>query len=80
MTTLELKSNFHKLIDSFGNEGILTKFYEIMSNAKVMKEQTLWSKLSNEEQEELIDIIAESKEETNLIDNSKMKAKHSKWL
>jgi len=80
MTTIEIKSNFHKLIDNIENENILTKFYEIMLNAKAMKEESLWTSLTQKEQEELLEIEKESQDPANLIDHSEMKSKHKKWL
>jgi len=38
MTKIELKSNFHNLIDTINDESILKKFYELMSRAKDNKE------------------------------------------
>ena len=49
MNTLELKSNFHMLIDNISNEKILSSFYEIMSSLNEHKEGSLWAKLSVEE-------------------------------
>jgi hypothetical protein len=80
MSAIELKSNFHKLIDSISNETLLAKFFEIMSNASTSKSQSLWDKLSLEEQQELLEIEKESRNESNLISNDDMKSKHNKWL
>jgi len=41
MTTVELKTNFHQLIDKISNEAMLVKFYEIMSTANVSNEGSL---------------------------------------
>jgi hypothetical protein len=80
MTTIELKSNFHKLIDNFNNDSVLSKFYEILSRVKESKEGSLWDKLSPDEQEELLIIEKESHNSTNLIHHSEMMKKHKKWL
>ena len=79
MTTLELKSNFHSLIDTINDETILSRFYEIISTLKNSKEGTLWNRLSKEEKEELLQ-IEKNIHSSNLISNSEMQNKHSKWL
>ena len=80
MTTIELKSNFHNLIDNINDESILSKFYDLLSRAKDTKEGFLWNKLSQKEQDELIQIERESSNPANLISNPEMQQKHKKWL
>lgn len=80
MNTLELKSNFHKLIDSIDNENILSSFYEIMSSANSHSEGSLWARLSPEERQELIEIEKETQNDDNLISHSEIKEKHRRWL
>ncbi len=78
MTTVELKTNFHQLIDKISNEAMLVKFYEIMSTANVSNEGSLWKNLSNEEQQELIEIEKDVHNIENLIDHSAMMFKYTK--
>jgi hypothetical protein len=80
MTTIELKSNFHKLIDNINNDNVLYKFYEILDKAKEAKEGSLWARLNPNEQQELIIIEKESHFSENLIPHSQMIKKHKKWL
>jgi hypothetical protein len=80
MTTLELKTNFHQLIDDISNEAMLVKFYEIMSIANVSNEGSLLKNLSMDEQQELIEIEKDSHIIENLIDHSSMELKFKKWL
>ncbi len=80
MTTLELKNNFHHLIDSIDNENLLLKFYDLMKSRTAFKEGNLWSRLTKEEQEELISAFSESESEENLISHEEMIKKHKKWL
>lgn len=80
MNTLELRLNFHKLIDNITNENMLNAFYEMMSNAKEQAEGSLWAKLTTEEKQELLETENESQNADNLISHNEMKAKHSKWL
>ena len=80
MTSIELKSNFHKLIDNINNDNMLSRFYEILLKAKDTREGAFWERLSLEEQQELILIEEESHNSQNLISHSKMLKKHKKWL
>jgi hypothetical protein len=78
MTTLELKTNFHQLIDDISNEAMLVKFYEIMSIANVSNEGSLLKNLSMDEQQEPIEIEKDSHIIENLIDHSSMELKFKK--
>lgn len=80
MNTLELKSNFHKLIDTINNEKILSSFYEMMSSINDHNEGSLWARLSPEEKKELIELDEETKNENNLISQTTIMEKHRKWL
>jgi hypothetical protein len=80
MTTIELKNNFHHLIDSIDNENLLLKFYDLMKSRTATKEGNLLSRLTKEEQEELSSAFNESKSDENLIGHDEMIKKHKKWL
>ncbi|MPM27950.1 hypothetical protein SDC9_74467 [bioreactor metagenome] len=80
MNTIELKNNFHRLIDTIENEAMLTKFYAIMSRAKESTDGNLWEKLSAKEQSELLLSFEESEDEINLIPYSEIRKKYEKWL
>ena len=80
MTTIELKSNFHRLIDEINNDAVLNQFYEILMSTKDREEGMLWKALSMTEQSELLDTEADSHNEDNLISHDQMKEKNRKWL
>lgn len=80
METEQIKSNFHRLIDKIDNERILTKFYELMLKSNQSTNGSLWSRLTEEEQEELLLSDFESKDEDNLIPHAEIQKKHKKWL
>jgi len=80
MTTLELKKNFHHLIDSIENENLLQKFYELMLRRRFTKDGALWGTLSKDEMEELLLANEECENLENLIPHNEMKQKYSKWL
>jgi hypothetical protein len=80
METAQLKNNFHHLIDSIDNDRILAKFFGLMSKTKDSVDGQLWSRLSKEEQEELLLSEIESDDPNNLISHSTIQKKHSKRL
>jgi hypothetical protein len=80
METTQLKINFHQLIDSIDNDRILAKFFGLMSRTKDSSDGQLWSRLTKEEQEELLLSDIESDNPKNLISYTTIQKKHSKWL
>ena len=80
MDTIELKKNFHHLIDSIGNDNVLAKFYSIMVKIKDRPEGKLWTRLSESERNELLKAEIESNDPENLIPHSEVEKKHNKWL
>jgi len=80
MTTIELKNNFHHLIDSIDNENLLKEFYELMLRKRTSKDGRLWAMLSKDEIEELLAVNEESENSENLIPHEEMKKRYSKWL
>jgi hypothetical protein len=80
MTSLELKSNFHKLIDEITNDEVLHQFYEILSSAKDRVDGMLWHKLTSDEKQEILLSEKESHDADHLISNADMIKKNQKWL
>jgi hypothetical protein len=80
MTTLELKNNFHQLIDSIENENLLQKFYELMLRKRSIRDGALWAKLTQDEVDELLFANEESNDPKNLLPHDEMKRKYAKWL
>jgi hypothetical protein len=77
MNTIEIKQNFHLLIDSIENEKLLINFYDLIKKRFSAKEGQLWNKLTNQEQDELLLSLEESKNPENLISHEEMKKKHN---
>ena len=81
MNTLEIRTNFHHLIDQINNEHLLIKLYHIMEQASSTADGQLWDKLSEDEQLELLKIEQEVQPDSDfLIPNEQMQTKHQKWL
>ncbi|MBI5731281.1 MAG: hypothetical protein HY963_09100 [Ignavibacteriales bacterium] len=80
MNTIELKKNFHHLIDSIDNENLLINFFDLIKRRYSTKEGQLWNRLTKQEQEELLLTVDESENPENLISHEEMNEKHKKWL
>mgnify|MGYP001194381577 CR=1 FL=1 len=80
MNTIELKKNFHLLIDSIDNENLLINFYDLIKKRSSTKDGQLWSRLTKAEQEELLLSLDESDNPENLVSHEDMVTKHKKWL
>ena len=80
MNTLELKRDFHNLIDNIDNESLLSNFYDLLKRRISSKEGKLWKGLTEKEREELNLAFEESEKPENLISHKEMRKKHEKWL
>ena len=80
MNTIELKKDFHNLIDSIDNEKLLHNFYDLIKNRISEREGQLWSRLTRKEQDELNSAFEESKKNNDLLSHEVMEKKHKKWL
>ena len=80
MKAIEIKTNFHHLIDQIDNEKLLIKLYRIMEQASSITDGELWNRLSEAEQTELLKIEGEVQSDQDLIPNEQMQSKHKRWL
>jgi hypothetical protein len=80
MNALEIKTNFHHLIDRIDNEQLLIKLYHIMEQSCMTSDGQLWSLLTEDEQIELLKIENEVQAEQHLLSSEQMQIKHAKWL
>ncbi|MCK4664951.1 MAG: hypothetical protein KAT68_18925 [Bacteroidales bacterium] len=80
MDSIELRNNFHNLINNIKNDVLLMRFYDIMIRAENTEEGKLMGRLTKEEYEELMLAYKESEDEENLISHEEIKKKHKKWL
>jgi len=80
MKAIEIKKNFHLLIDSIENENLLINFYDLIKKRSSTTDGQLWNRLTQQEQEELLLALDESENFENLISHEEMIKKHKKWL
>lgn len=78
MSTIELKNEFHNLIDKIWDKELLEKFYYLMDSAN--ESSITWESLPESERAEILLSDEESRLDENLISHEEMKKKYSKWL
>ncbi len=78
MTTI--KQKLYDLIEKIGNESILNQAYELIYKKSSSKEGDLWSKLTEEQQSEVLLSLEEGTDHNNLITQEEVKRNHKKWL
>jgi len=79
MTTIELKSNLHSLIENINDKSILSGFYQLLIKTKENKVGLLWTNLSSEQQHDLEQLAREDDDSLKLITNEDMIKKYQKW-
>ena len=80
MTTIDLKRNFHQLIDNIEDEELLAEFYNIIKTRSSSGEGQLWNRLTYQQQKELLSTLSDIDNPEFLICNDKMKKKHGQLL
>jgi hypothetical protein len=80
MTNLQLKTDFHKLIDSFEDEQILQMVYEVLAGYVADNEQVdILNDLSTQQQTRLQDSIEQIKK-GQIVSHQTVKDQLKKWL
>ena len=79
MEAILVRNKLHKLIDKVENVDLLERFYNSINDA-VFTQKGIWTTLSANEKETILESLEGSKNEANLISHDKIKAKYSKWL
>jgi len=67
MSTVELKSNLHKIVDKIDNEQLLQKIYDFLKLRENTKEGQIWKSLTEEQKKEVYLSYEESEDDNNLI-------------
>lgn len=72
MSTLELKSNIHKIVETIHNEQLLQTIYDFLNTNKNNKSAKLWETLTDVQKNEVLLAYSESEDENNLIDGDEI--------
>ncbi len=72
MSTLELKSNIHKIVETIQNEQLLQTIYDFLNTNKNNESAKLWETLTDVQKNEVLLAYSESEDENNLIDGDEI--------
>lgn len=72
MSTLELKSNIHKIVETIHNEQLLQTIYDFLNTNKNNESAKLWETLTDVQKNEVLLAYSESEDENNLIDGDEI--------
>lgn len=69
MSTTEIKTNLHKIVDRIDDERLLRVIYDFLEVREKSNEGQLWQTLTNEQQLEVLQAYEDSDNDCNLIDD-----------
>ncbi|GLR18255.1 hypothetical protein [Portibacter lacus] len=75
-----VKEKIHKIIEEIEDEQTLNGFLSLITSLRNEQQGQLFKSLTKEQKEELQFSYDESFDSNNLIQHSKVKREHSKWL
>ncbi|MCF1750635.1 hypothetical protein [Mariniradius sediminis] len=67
MSTTELKSNIHKIIDGIESEPLLRTLYDFLKKREFGEGSQFWGQLTEEQKQEVLLAFDESEDEQNLV-------------
>ena len=67
MSTIELKSNLHKIVDKIDNEQLLQTIYDFLKLSENSQEGQIWKSLTEEQKKEVYLAYQESEDDKNLV-------------
>jgi uncharacterized radical SAM superfamily Fe-S cluster-containing enzyme len=76
VSTIELKSDLHKILDRIENEQLLRTIYDFLKQRENATEGQIWKTLTEEQKKEVYLSYDESQEDENLIDWETIKKKY----
>jgi len=77
---MNIKEDFHHLIDTIDDEQLLNSYYQLIQQLNVGQSGQVWNTLSTEQKNEVLLSYEESFDEKNLIPHEQVKKQHDKWL
>jgi hypothetical protein len=73
MSTTELRSVLHSIVDRIEDERLLQAVYNFLSQRENSEEGLMWKSLTEEQRKEVLLAYEESEDERNLIDWEEVK-------
>ncbi|MBK8550019.1 MAG: hypothetical protein IPL53_02750 [Ignavibacteria bacterium] len=72
MSTTELKSNIHKIVETIQSEQLLQTLYDFLKSKEKSQSGKLWESLTDKQKNEVLLAYNESENENNLIDSDEI--------
>jgi hypothetical protein len=72
MSTVELKSDIHKIIDGIQSEQLLQTLYDFLKSREADKSRGTWNSLTDKQKQEVLLAYDESEDDKNLISRGEM--------
>ncbi len=69
MSTTEIKTNLHKIVDRIEDERLLRVIYDFLEVREKSNTGQLWKTLTTEQQQEVLQAYEDSENDSNLIDD-----------
>jgi len=69
MSTAEIKTNLHKIVDRIEDERLLRVIYDFLDVREKSTEGQLWKTLTTEQQHEVLQAFEDSENDSNLIED-----------
>ncbi len=69
MSTTEIKTNLHKIVDRIDDERLLKVIYDFLEVREKSNKGQLWQTLTTEQQQEVLQAYEDSENDSNLIDD-----------
>jgi hypothetical protein len=76
MSTIELKSSLHKILDKIDNEQLLRTIYDFLKQREHLNEGEIWKTLTEEQKKEVYLSYEESENDSNLKSWETIKKKY----
>ena len=69
MSTTEIKTNLHKIVDRIEDERLLRAVCDFLEVREKSNEGQLWKTLTSEQQQEVLQAYEDSENDSNLVDD-----------
>ncbi len=70
MSTAELKSSLHKIVETIQDEQLLQTIYDFLKTSENNKPGKIWESLTADQKNEVLLAFEESENESNLVESS----------
>ena len=77
---MNIKEDFHHLIDTIEDEQLLTTYYHLVQQLTIGETGKIWNNLTDDQRKSIEESYEESFDEKNLISHEEVKKRHEKWL